>query len=131
MITETVRFAKKNLGSPDVTRDCGHGKLELTTLDDVTLARFTLQPGWKWSEHIRPRANTESCQVQHLQYVISGRLRIVQADGSQMDLESGDFASIPPGHDAWVVGDEPFVCIDFSPDMKQYAEESGESRHSC
>ena len=58
---------------------------------------------------------------------ISGRLRIVQDDGSQMDLEPGDFASIPPGHDAWVVGDEPFVCIDFSPDMRQYAEERGDS----
>ena len=129
MITETLRFAKKNLDSPDVTRDCGHGKLELATLEDTTLARVTLQPGWKWSEHIRPMANTESCQVQHLQYVISGRLRIVEADGKQMDLGPGDFASIPPGHDGWVLGDEPFVCVDFSPDMKQYAQESGDSGH--
>jgi quercetin dioxygenase-like cupin family protein len=66
--------------------------------------------------------------VHHLQYVISGRLRIVQDDGSQIDLTPGDFASIPPGHDAWVLGDEPFVCVDFSPDMKQYAEESGNAR---
>jgi len=129
MITETFRFAKKNLASPDVTRDCGHGTLELATLEDATLARATLQPGWKWSEHIRPIVNTESCQVQHLQYVIRGRLRIVQDDGSQMDLGPGDFASIPAGHDAWVVGDEPFVCIDFSPDMKQYAQECGDSGH--
>ena len=131
MTTGTLKLTKKNLGTPDVTRECGHGKLELATLEDTTLARITFQPGWKWSESVRPMANTESCQVQHLQYVISGRLRIVQDDGSQMDLESGDFASIPPGHDAWVVGDEPFVCIDFSADMKQYAEESGESGHSC
>jgi quercetin dioxygenase-like cupin family protein len=127
MITETVRLAKKNLGAPDVTRECGHGTLELVTLDDLTIARATLQPGWKWSEHVRPMANTESCLVQHLQYVISGRLRIVQNDGSKMDLGPGDFATIPTGHDAWVVGDEPFVCIDFSPDMKQYAQESGDS----
>jgi mannose-6-phosphate isomerase-like protein (cupin superfamily) len=125
MITETLPFAKKNFASPDVTRDCGHGKLELATLGDTTLAKFALQPGWKWSESVRPMAHTDSCQVHHLQYVISGRLRIVQDDGSQMDLGPGDFASIPPGHDAWVVGDEPFVGIDFSPDMKQYSEESG------
>ncbi len=129
MITEAMRLAKKNLASPDVTKDCGHGKLELVTLEDTTLARFTLQPGWKWSEHVRPTANTESCHVQHLQYVISGRLRIVQEDGQQLELAAGDFASIPPGHDGWVVGNEPFVCIDFSPDMKQYAQESGGSQH--
>ena len=129
MITETVRLAKKSLDSPDVIRDCGHGKLELVTIEDATIARFTLQPGWKWSEHVRPMMNTESCQVQHLQYVISGRLRVVQADGSQTDLGPGDFASIPAGHDAWVIGDEPFVCVDFSPEMKQYACESGDAGH--
>ncbi len=126
MIAGTLKLTKKNLGTPDVTKECGHGTLELATLEDTTLARVTLQPGWKWSESIRPMVNTESCQVQHLQYVISGRLRVVQDDGSQTDLKPGDFASIPPGHDAWVLGEEPFVCVDFSPDMKQYAEESGE-----
>ncbi len=125
MLTETSKFARKSLNSPDVSRECGHGKLDLVTLEDTTLAKFTFQPGWKWSESVRPMVNTDSCQVQHLQYVISGRLRIVQDDGRQMDLEPGDFASIPPGHDAWVVGDEPFVCIDISPDMKQYAEPTG------
>jgi quercetin dioxygenase-like cupin family protein len=125
MIAETMRLAKKSLDSPDATRDCGHGKLELVTLEDAVLARTTLEPGWKWSEHIRPMAHTESCQVQHLQYVISGRLRVVQDDGTQIDLGPGDFVSIPPGHDAWVIGNEPFVSIDFSPDMKQYAQESG------
>ena len=63
MIAEALRFAKKNLGSPDVTRDCGYGTLELATLEETTLARVTLQPGWKWSENIRPMVNTESCQV--------------------------------------------------------------------
>jgi mannose-6-phosphate isomerase-like protein (cupin superfamily) len=129
MITETLKLAKKNLASPDVVRRCGHGKLELATLEDISLARVILQPGWKWSESIRPMVNTESCTVHHTQYVISGRLKIVMNDGSQMDLEPGDFASIPPGHDAWVIGNEPFVCVDFSPDMKQYAQESDEGRH--
>ena len=123
MITDTLKCAKKNLNFPDVMRDCGHGRFELATVDDTTLARVTLEPGWKWSEHVRPMVQTESCQVHHLQYVVRGRLRIVQDDGGAMDLEAGDFASIPPGHDAWVVGDEPFECIDFSPDMKHYAQE--------
>jgi hypothetical protein len=131
MITETLRFAKKNLDLPDVTRDCGHGKLELAILEDTAIARITLQPGWKWSEDIRPMAQTGSCQVEHRQYVISGRLRIAQDDGSQADLEPGDFALIPPGHDAWVIGDEPFVCVDFSPDMRQYAQGSGDSAQGC
>lgn len=124
MITEAIKFAKKNLNSPDATRECDHGKLDLVTLDDTTVARMTFQPGWKWSESIRPLVHTDSCQVHHLQYVIRGRLRVVQDDGTQMDLEAGDFVSIPPGHDAWVVGDEPFVCIDISPDMKHFAESS-------
>ncbi len=129
MITETTRLAKKNFSAPDVVRQCGHGTLELASLDDVTLARVTLQPGWKWSESIRPMVNTESCLVHHSQYVIRGRLKVVMDDGSQIDLEPGDFATIPPGHDAWVVGNEPFVCVDFSPDMKQYAQEHDEDRH--
>ena len=120
---------QKNLADPDSVMECGHGRMELATIDDMTVARLTLQPGWKWSESIRPMAGTDSCQVRHLQYVIRGRLRIVEDDGTQIDLEPGDFASIPPGHDAWVVGDEPFVAIDFSPEMKQYAQPSGEPRH--
>jgi quercetin dioxygenase-like cupin family protein len=122
MIAPTIECVKKNLGNPDVARDCGHGTLELVTVEDTTLARFVLQPGWKWSESVRPMAHTESCEMHHLQYVISGRLRVRHDDGSETLLEAGDFASIPPGHDAWVEGNEPFVAVDFSPDMKQYAQ---------
>ncbi len=127
MITETLKLAKKNFASPDVTRECGHGKLDLVNLDDSWLARETLQPGWKWSEHVRPMAGTDRCQASHLQYVISGRLSVKMDDGTTKELGPGDFATIPPGHDAWVVGNEPFVAIDFSPDVKQYAGESHES----
>jgi quercetin dioxygenase-like cupin family protein len=128
MITEALRGAKKSLDSPDVTRDCGHGTMELVTLEDTTLTRVTLQPGWKWSEHIRPMCHTDSCQVHHTQYVISGRLTVAMDDGSWMELKPGDFAVIPPGHDAWVVGNEPFVAIDLSPDMKQYAHQDESCR---
>jgi mannose-6-phosphate isomerase-like protein (cupin superfamily) len=129
MITETLPLAKKNFAMPDVNREFDHGRLELATVADTTLGRFTLQPGWKWSESIRPAVGTERCQAQHLQYVIRGRLRVVQDDGSEMDLEPGDFASIPPGHDAWVVGDEPFVCIELSHDLKRYAQAGDSARH--
>jgi mannose-6-phosphate isomerase-like protein (cupin superfamily) len=128
MVTGTLEYVKKNLADPDNVMECGHGRMELATIDDLTVARMTLQPGWKWSENIRPMVNTDSCQVRHLQYVIRGRLRIVQDDGTQIDLGPGDFVSIPPGHDAWVVGDEPFVAIDFSPEMKHYAQ-PGDPQH--
>ena len=129
MITETLKCAKKNMGFPDVTRECGHGALELATLGDTVLAKMTLQPGWKWSQSVRPMVNTERCEMHHTQYVISGRLKVVMHDGGQIDLEPGDFASIPPGHDAWVVGNEPFVAIDFSPDMKQFTQGCEEGHH--
>jgi mannose-6-phosphate isomerase-like protein (cupin superfamily) len=121
MITEATRLAKKSLDFPDTTKVCDHGRMELVTLDDATITRATLHPGWKWSQDIRPMVHTDSCQVRHLQYVISGRLHVVLDDGGEVDMEPGDFVTIPPGHDAWVVGDEPFVCVDFSPEMTHYA----------
>ena len=130
MNTQTLLFAKKNFRTPDAVKDCGHGVLEVATVEDTTLARMTLQPGWRWSEHVGPVFNTQSCPVNHAQYVVSGRLAIVMDDGSQSELEPGDFACIAAGHDAWVVGNEPFVCIDFSPDMKQFAQDSEQCGHS-
>ena len=126
MITETQRCSKKNLGSPDTVLDCGHGRMEFAAVEDTSIARVILEPGWRWTEHIKPAMNTESCQAAHHQFVISGRMRVVMDDGSQIDLEPGDFAHIPPGHDAWVVGNEPFVAVDFAPDMKPYGQFKGE-----
>jgi mannose-6-phosphate isomerase-like protein (cupin superfamily) len=122
MITEALRCEKKNMGNPDVARQCGHGTLEFSTIDDTTLTRITLQPGWRWSKEIGPTANADSCHAHHLQYVISGRLNVAMDDGTQVELGPGDFVTIPPGHDGWVVGDEPFVALDFSPDIKQYSQ---------
>ena len=126
MTTATLRLCKKNLDSPDNVRGCDHGRMESVHFGDTTLTRVTLQPGWKWSEHVRPMVHTDTCQAQHIQYVISGRLRVRMDDGEQLDLAPGDFVIISPGHDAWVIGDEPFVAVDFSPDMKTYAQPSGE-----
>ena len=118
----------KNFAQPDEVREFPNGRLELVKLNGSIVGKATLQPGWKWSEHIRPMVNTDSCQAHHAQYVISGRLTIAMDDGSKTELKPGDFACIPAGHDAWVVGNEPFVAIDFSPDMRQYAQESDSCR---
>ncbi len=123
MPTQTLRLAKRNLSTPDKATELPHGKLEYVELDETPLARITLEPGWKWSESVRPMVDTETCQSHHIQYVISGRLMIAMDDGSKMELEAGDFAAIPPGHDAWVVGAEPFVALDFT-GLKEYVERS-------
>jgi quercetin dioxygenase-like cupin family protein len=127
MATETLKAVKKNLGSPDASKEIDHGKVELATLADTTVARITLEPGWTWSEHVRPLVKTESCEMRHLQYVISGRMRLALDDGSELEIGPGDFAEIPAGHKAFVVGNEPFVCIELSRDMKEFVED-GSSR---
>ncbi len=113
----------KTFSRPDEIRTFEKGKLELVTLGGVTFGRATLQPGWKWSTSIKPLANTESCQAAHLQYHLSGRLHVVMEDGSEYDFIQGDVSRIPPGHDAWVMGDEPVVVLDIS-GMAQYAKKT-------
>jgi quercetin dioxygenase-like cupin family protein len=123
MSTETLvarKAMKKNLNAPDKTRRFSNGLLEVIDLEETSFARVTLKPGWRWSQDVRPISGTESCQVAHYQYVLSGRLMIVMDDGSEMELHPGDVAVIPPGHDAWVIGDDEFVAIDFG-GMKEYA----------
>jgi hypothetical protein len=112
---------RKGLSTPDETRTFDKGQVELVTLAGVTFGRATLQPGWKWSECVKPIAKTESCQAPHLQYHISGRLNVRMDDGTEIEFGPGDVSHIPPGHDAWVVGDEPVVVIDIS-GMAHYAE---------
>lgn len=126
MTTATIKSGRKSLDTPDVVREVPRGRLEFVHVGDRSLARITLQPGWKWSEHIQPTAQTESCQARHYQYVMRGRLTVQMDDGEQFELRAGDFAVITPGHNAWVSGSEPFVCIDYSPDMTAYAEEGHE-----
>lgn len=111
----------KNLDSPDETRPfVGKGKADVVKLGGVTVGRAVFEPGWKWSEHVKPIAGTESCQSSHTGYLISGRQHVVMDDGTELDLGPGDAFVIPPGHDGWVVGDEPAVALDFS-GMEQYA----------
>ena len=120
---------KKTLDTPDETRDFEQGRLQTVTIRDFKVARATLEPGWNWSEHVKPIAQTDSCQVRHTGYVVSGQLKIVMDDRSETELGPGDAYVIEPGHDAWVVGSEPFVGIDVSSEMVEaFAKEEGEDK---
>ena len=117
---------KKNLDYPDETRDFEQGKMQVATISDFKAARLLLQPGWKWSEHVKPLAQTDSCQVRHTGYVVSGRMKVVMEDRSEADLGPGDAYVIEPWHDAWIVGDEPFVGVDVSVEtVEAFAKEEG------
>lgn len=105
---------KKSFNTPDETKTMPKAKVEVVKIGDMTLYRNRFEAGWKWSEHIGPAAGTNTCQAHHILYGISGRLKVVWEDGTEIDVEPGDIADIPPGHDAWVVGDEPEISIDIA-----------------
>ncbi|HJR24112.1 MAG TPA: cupin domain-containing protein [Acidimicrobiales bacterium] len=102
-----------DFSSPDEVRTPDRTTVELVKVAGGEIGRYTFQPGWKWSECIKPVVKTDSCQVNHVGYVVSGALRVEHEDGSSADLGPGDVYSIAPGHDAWVVGDEPYVGVEF------------------
>jgi len=112
---EMPSLIRKSLDSPEETRpfEGGTGQLQLVDLARGGVGRATFLPGWKWSEHVKPIAKTDSCQASHLGYWISGRMKVVMDDGEETEYGPGDFGVIPPGHDAWIVGDEPCVVIDW------------------
>jgi hypothetical protein len=106
-------IAKKSFDSPDEVRTPDKTRLEIVDLGTHKAARMTAQPGWRWSECIKPVAGTDSCQTDHVGYMTSGRLHVVHDDGAETDVRAGDVYRIGPGHDAWVVGDEPVVTVEF------------------
>jgi hypothetical protein len=110
----------KSFARADETRRFEKGQVELVTLGGVTFGRATLEPGWRWSTCIKPLVGTPSCAAPHLQYHLSGRLHVVMDDGREGEFVAGDVCLVPPGHDAWVVGDEPVVVVDIS-GMVDYA----------
>ncbi len=112
----------KNLDKPDEVRTFEKGRVELATVNDISFGRLTLQPGWKWSTHVKPIAKTQSCQQPHTQVMLSGRLHVRMDDGKEMEVGPGDVAYVPPGHDGWVVGNEPAVMIDIT-GMTDYAKQ--------
>src|SRR5690349_10904280 len=103
----------KSFGMPDEVRDFPKGKLELIKVGGVSIGKATLQPGWKWSESVQPLAKTKSCEAAHFQYHLSGVLMVKMDDGTELQCKAGDVSLLPMGHDAWVVGTEPVVVIDF------------------
>ena len=107
--------------APSETRSFDNGKADLVVLGDMTVGRFTFQPGWRWSENVKPVVNTDSCQNHHLGVAVSGRMHVEATDGSQLDIGPGDAYEIPPGHDAWVLGDDTFVGFEFK-SAAQYAQ---------
>ena len=111
---------KKNLSKPDEKRTFENGQVEIVRLYGVTFGRATFQPGWKWSSCVKPLVKTKSCEEPHLQYHVSGRLHVVMDNGTEDEFVSGDVSFLPPGHDAWVVGNEPVVVIDIR-GMSKYA----------
>jgi hypothetical protein len=112
-ISEQKNAEQKSFGNPDETRTFEHGLVELVDIAGTQIGRITAQPGWRWSEHVKPIAGTDLCEAPHFQYHVQGTLRIRMADGIEFEARPGDVTALPQGHDAWVVGDEPVVVIDW------------------
>lgn len=104
---------RKYFGAPDEVRSFPKGKLELVNIGGGVVGKLTLEPGWKWSEHVKPIAKTEWCEAPHFQYHISGKLHVKMSDGEEFDAVPGDVTALPQRHDAWVVGNEPVVLVDW------------------
>ena len=104
-----------NFDSPDETRAPDKTRIDVVHLGATTAARFAFEPGWKWSECVKPVVGTDSCQVRHVGVVQSGRMHVVHDDGTELELGPGEAYVIEPGHDAWVLGDERFVGFEFEP----------------
>ena len=110
MDTDTIL---KRFDAPDEVREFPLGRFELVTLGGMTIGRATYQPGWRWSEHVGAALGQSSCHVEHVGMVVSGRATAAMDDGTVHEMRAGDIFYIPPGHDSWVVGDEPYVSLHF------------------
>lgn len=109
-----TKLQAKNLSEPNETRHLTKTKIEVIHLGDVSVSRITFQPGWRWSQCIKANAGTPTCQVPHFNYFIAGRMKVAMEDGTEREMGPGDIAIIPAGHDAWVIGDESCVTLDFT-----------------
>ncbi len=123
MTSTESKMQKKSLDSPDETRTFEKGKVELVILKTVTIGRSVFEPGWSWDKCVKPIVKTNSCEAPHTSVIISGRLKVRMDDGTEAEGGPGDVAVIPPWHNAWVIGDEPCVMLDFT-GAKDYAKES-------
>jgi quercetin dioxygenase-like cupin family protein len=112
----------KTFDKPDETRSfASHGRMEIVKVGGLTVGRGTYEPGWRWSEHVKPLAGTDACEASHAGYILSGRMVIRMSDGTESEAGPGAVVVIEPGHDAWVVGDEACVFVDFGASVGTYA----------
>ena len=112
----------KTFDTPDETRPfAAHGKMEIVQVGGMTVGRGTFEPGWRWSNDVKPLAKTDSCQAVHAGYILSGRMVVRMDDGTESEAGPGAVVSIAAGHDAWIVGDEACVFVDFGASVSQYA----------
>ena len=109
----TQNTEHRSYAEPDEVREFPNGKAEILKVGGAEIGRLVLQSGWRWSNDVKPAAGTELCEAPHMQYHVSGRLHIAMADGTEFEAVPGDVTSLPQGHDAWVVGDEPVVVVDW------------------
>ena len=117
------RMETKSLNAPEEVRTFDKGKVELVKVGGAMIGRAVFEPGWRWSTSVKPIVNTKSCEAPHFQYHVSGTLKVVMDDGAEKELKAGDVSLLPSGHDAWVVGNEPVVVVDFQ-GMVDYAKAS-------
>jgi len=113
MDQEQQHTEQKSFDKPDETRSFERGAVDLVNIGGAEIGRLVLQPGWRWSEHVKPIAGTDLCEAPHFQYHISGTLGVRMADGTELVVHPGEVTSLPEGHDAWVIGDEPAVIVDW------------------
>jgi quercetin dioxygenase-like cupin family protein len=112
----TAKLERKSSTKPDETRAFkdGKGKVEVFSVGDLVIGRGTFEPGWRWSDHVKPIAGTPSCQAAHTGYILEGHMVVKMDDGTQTEYGPGDAFYMPPGHDAWIVGDKRCVLLDFT-----------------
>ncbi len=103
----------RSFGTADEVREFPNGRAEILKVSGADIGRLVLRPGWRWSNVVKPIAGTDSCNAPHFQYHVSGRLAIRMDDGTEFEAGPGDVTSLPSGHDAWVVGEEPVVVVDW------------------
>jgi hypothetical protein len=113
-LIKLAKMQKKRFDSPDETRSFDKSKVELVKLGDNVVGRGILEPGWSWEKCVKPVVKTDSCQLPHTQYIVSGRLKVIMDDGAEEEFGPGEAAYVPPGHNAMVVGNERVVMIDFT-----------------
>jgi class 3 adenylate cyclase len=118
-----MRLQRRRFSEATDVRRFPHGQVEVVEMDDNIVGRMTYEPGWQWSVDVKPIAGSDSCQFHHLGFTVSGRLRVQMADGAELETGPNEVFEFPPGHDAWVVGNEPWVAIDFEA-MRTYGKDA-------